>query len=457
MKQQVKTHVLSCDVCQRTKDEHILKPGLLQPLPIPSQAWETISMDFIEGLPTSKKFNSILVIIDKYTKYGHFLPLAHPFTATEAASIYLDNVFKLHGSPKVIISDRDRIFTSIFWKELMKKLGTVTHLSSAYHPETDGQTERLNQCLEQYLRSLCFLKPQTWATWLPQAEWWYNSNFHTAIGSTPFEALYGYKPNQLNWSEDSTVQNVNDIIQSREHTRKLLNDNLVRAQHRMKFYADKNRSERSFEVGDEVYLKLQPYRQSSVALRKNLKLAARFYSPYTITKKLGSVAYQLHLPDTSRIHPVFHVSLLKKKIGPNTQPSLNPPDVLDDGQLKISPLRALDKRIVKRNNTAVTQILVQWANLVPENATWEDFSVLQSQFPEFDPWGQGSIGAGGIVTMEGKTEKSIELGLGIGEKGVKANDNVLGININTSNDSVLKIPVAEENDAVALEAPSTDT
>ncbi|GMJ00625.1 hypothetical protein HRI_003731700 [Hibiscus trionum] len=162
-------------------------------------------MDFIEDILMSKKFNSILVIIDKYTKYEHFLALSHPFTATDVASVYLDQVFKLHGSSKVIISNSDKIFTSLFWKELMKKLGTVSHLSSAYHLETDDQTERLNKCLEQYLRSLCFLKPHTWATWLPQAEWWYNSNFHTALGLTPFEAFYGYKPNQLNWSEESIV------------------------------------------------------------------------------------------------------------------------------------------------------------------------------------------------------------------------------------------------------------
>ncbi|GMI64497.1 hypothetical protein HRI_000119000 [Hibiscus trionum] len=230
MKKQVKEYVLSCDVFQRTKDEHIFKPELLQPLSIPSQAWETIYMDFIEGLFVSKKFNSILVIIGKYTKYEHFLTLSHPFTATDVASVYLDQVFKLHGSPKVIISDKDKIFTSLFWKELMKKLGTVSHLSSSYHPETDGQTERLNKYLEQYLRSICFLKPHTWATWLPQAEWWYNSNFQTALGLTPFEALYGYKPNQLNWSEDSTVQSVNEILASREHTRQLLKDNLQRAQ-----------------------------------------------------------------------------------------------------------------------------------------------------------------------------------------------------------------------------------
>ncbi|GMI70636.1 hypothetical protein HRI_000732900 [Hibiscus trionum] len=144
----------------------------------------------------------------------------------------------------------------------------------------------------------------------------------------------------------------------------------------MKFYADKNISEREFQVGDEVYHKLQPYRQSSVSLHKNLKLAARFYGPYKITKKLGSVAYQLQLPVTSRIHPIFHVSLLKKKIGPTVRTSLVPPDVHDDGQLKVYPLQSLDKRMVKRNNVAVTQLLIQWANMGPENATWEDFSVL---------------------------------------------------------------------------------
>ncbi|GMI90520.1 hypothetical protein HRI_002721300 [Hibiscus trionum] len=114
MKTQVKQHVLQCDTCQRVKDEHIPKPGLLQPLPIPTQAWDTISMDFIEGLPLSKNFSSILVVIDKYTKYGHFLPLKHPFTAPDIASIYLDNIYKLHGSPKIAISDRDKVFTSLF-------------------------------------------------------------------------------------------------------------------------------------------------------------------------------------------------------------------------------------------------------------------------------------------------------------------------------------------------------
>ncbi|GMI79982.1 hypothetical protein HRI_001667500 [Hibiscus trionum] len=151
-------------------------------------------MDFIEGLPSSLRYNCILVVIDKFTKYAHFLPLAHPYTALDIANAYLSQVYKLHGSPKISISDRDKTFTSLFWKELMKQLGATTLFSTAYHPQTDGQTERLNQCLEQYLRDMCFMKPNTWAKWISQAERWYNTTYHTALGLTPFEALYGYKP-----------------------------------------------------------------------------------------------------------------------------------------------------------------------------------------------------------------------------------------------------------------------
>ncbi|GMJ08552.1 hypothetical protein HRI_004524400 [Hibiscus trionum] len=140
----VQDHVKQCDTCQRIKDGHVPKPGLLQPLPIPTQAWQVITIDFIESLPTSSRFNTILVIVDKYTKYGHFLPLAHPFTAADVAKLYLDHVYKLYGSPKLAISNRDRVFTSIFWKELLKKLGTNPFFSTAYHQETNGHTKGLN-------------------------------------------------------------------------------------------------------------------------------------------------------------------------------------------------------------------------------------------------------------------------------------------------------------------------
>jgi hypothetical protein len=120
MKQTVQRYVQQCQVCQQAKIEHIRQPGLLQPLPVPSQAWEIVSLDFIEGLPSSDRFNAILVVIDKFTKYGHFIPIHHPYTALQIAKIYLDNIYKLHGLPQYMISDRDPIFTSLVWQQLFK-------------------------------------------------------------------------------------------------------------------------------------------------------------------------------------------------------------------------------------------------------------------------------------------------------------------------------------------------
>lgn len=140
MKQFIKTQVQGCQVCQQAKPERIPYPGLLSPLPVPKRAWDTVSMDFISGLPPSAYYDSIFVVIDKFSKYGHFMPLKHPYTAQKVAEIFLDNVYKLHGMPSVIISDRDPLFTSKFWQHLIQSTGTTLNMSTANHPETDGQT-----------------------------------------------------------------------------------------------------------------------------------------------------------------------------------------------------------------------------------------------------------------------------------------------------------------------------
>lgn len=142
--------VQTCSVCQQAKVEHVKTPGLLHPLPVPDQAWQIVCLDFVEGLPKSNRFDTIMVVVDKFTKYAHFIPLAHPFTALQVALCYLDNVYKLHGLPQSIISDWDRIFTSTIWRELFRLTDTQFLMSSSYHPQTDGQTERLNQCLEMF-------------------------------------------------------------------------------------------------------------------------------------------------------------------------------------------------------------------------------------------------------------------------------------------------------------------
>ena len=154
MKSSVQQFVHACQICQQAKPDRARYPGMLQPLPVPDSAWQIVSLDFVEGLPRSGQYNSILVVVDKYSKFAHFVPLRHPFTALSVAKAYLDNVYKLHGLPMSLISDRDRVFTSKLWQELFSLAGVSLRMSSSYHPQTDGQTERVNQCMETFLRCL---------------------------------------------------------------------------------------------------------------------------------------------------------------------------------------------------------------------------------------------------------------------------------------------------------------
>ncbi|KAF3665039.1 hypothetical protein FXO37_11211 [Capsicum annuum] len=257
---------------KRNKYDAAAYPGLLQPQPIPQGVWTDICLDFIKGLPKVQGKEVILVVVDRLSKYGHFMSLQHPYTAQSVAQTFLDNVFKLHGMPATITSDRHPIFLSMFWQELFTLQGVQLQRSTAYHPLTDRQTEVVNRTLETYLRYFCSDSPKDWPHYLPLAKWWYNTTYHSSIRCSPYE----------------------------------------RAQQRMKSLADKHRSDRSFEVRDWVYLKLQPYRQISIVVRPNNKLAAKYYGPYPIAAKVGVVAYKLLLPVDALIHHTFHVSQLKR-------------------------------------------------------------------------------------------------------------------------------------------------
>ncbi|CAH9141087.1 unnamed protein product [Cuscuta epithymum] len=194
MKSEIKDYIQGCEICQRNKYQALKPAGLLQPLPIPNHVWTDISMDFIGGLPKSQGMDTIMVVVDRLTKFSHFIPLAHPFNAKDVAESFVQEVVKIHGFPKSIVSDRDSIFLSSFWSELFKLAGTTLKYSTAYHPQSDGQTEVVNRCLETYLRCLSGSKPRQWVKWLPWAEYWFNTNYHSSLKSTPYQALFGQQP-----------------------------------------------------------------------------------------------------------------------------------------------------------------------------------------------------------------------------------------------------------------------
>jgi hypothetical protein len=179
------------------------------------------------------------VVVDRLTKDGHFIALSHLYTANTVAQLFIDNVFKLHGPPVAIVIGRDRIFTSQVWQHIFKLMKVALHYSSAYHLQSNGQTERVNQCLKNYLRCMAFLEPKKWISWLSLAEWWYNSNYHTSLKCTPFEALYGYPPPLISevmipGPESPAL----DFLKQKQHMIIKLWENLTQAQQRMKKYAD---------------------------------------------------------------------------------------------------------------------------------------------------------------------------------------------------------------------------
>jgi hypothetical protein len=387
-------------VCKQAKPEHVRYRGLLKPLQLPTQAWHVVSLDFVDGLPQSAGFTSVLVVVDKLTKYAHFLPLAHPYAAAQVAQLYIDNVFKLHSMPTALISDRDSVFTSKLWQSLFKLSKTEMRMSTAYHPQTDGQTERVNQCLETYLR--CFISscPTKWSQWLPLVEFWYNTSYHSSIKMSPFYALYNHHPRYLGLTDASVpvVSDLQDWLQERQLISALLQQHLHRANNRMKQFADRKRSERIFQVGDWVYLRLQPYVQISLALRSNAKMAFRFFGPFQVLQKVGELSYRLQLPEHSKLHPVFHVSQLRRG-APAEEVHQELPHIADDAPRHQIPEKVLQTRQVSRRRKLLEQALIKWSGLPASLATWENVAELKERFPRAPAWGQAAAkGKGNVMS-----------------------------------------------------------
>jgi hypothetical protein len=387
MKIEIARYVARCDTCKRVKAIYMKTAGPLQSLPIPTWKWEDISMDFIVGLPrTTQGYDSIWVIVDRLTKIAHFLPVRAKYIVATYAALYIARILSLHGIPKTIVSDRGPQFVSKFWEELHRSLGTKLLHSSAYHLQTSGQTERVNQILEDMLRACVLDFSQKWDECLPLAEFSYNNSYQESIKMAPFEALYGRRCRTLlNWSEPGERYFFRpDLVKETEDKVQKIIHNMKKAQTRQKSYADRRRQPLCFLVGDYVYLKVSPMKGVS-RFRIKGKLAPWYIGPFPILEQCGPVAYRLQIPETlSAIHNVFHVSQLKKCLRvPNRTVEVT--DVVLEPDLTYSehPIRVLDQkdRVTRRKTLKFYKI--QWNQHSEDEATWETQDFLDKNFPGF--------------------------------------------------------------------------
>ena len=345
MKREIAKFVLECPICQQVKVDHQKPAGLLQPLKIPTWKWEEISMDFVTGLPqTSAGYDAIWVIVDRLTKAAQFIPVKKTFSLEKLAKLYIKEIVANYGVPVDITSDRDPRFVSRFCKSLHKALGTKLNFSTAYHPQSDGQSERVIQILEDMLRASVLDFKEKWDESLPLVKFAYNNSYQSSIKMAPYEALYGKRcRSPICWEEIGERKYLGpDLVQQAEEKLRIIREHLKAAQSRQKTQADKKRREVEFKAGDFVYLKVSPKKGTRhFGLRG--KLSPRYVGPFQIINKVGAVAYRLELPpNLLGIHNVFHVSTLKKCEFPPKTVELPLTELQLDLSYEEHPIKILD-------------------------------------------------------------------------------------------------------------------
>eukprot|EP00253_Pinus_taeda_P015383 PITA_15383 len=385
MKRDVTVYLARCIECQQVKAEHQYPAGLLQPLPIPEWKWEIITIGFITGLPKSKRNNdSITVVVDKLSKSAHFISVQSTYHAAQIANIFMQSIFKLHGLPKTMIFDRDVKFTSAFWRTLFEGLGTQLNFSIAYHPQTDGQTEQVNQVVEDMLRSYVIQRSTRLEEYLHLVEFAYNNGYHASLQMSPFKVLYRRKfrtPSSWGGPEDRLMLGP-EMLKEMEEMVKRVRDNLKVAQDRQKKFADRKRNFKEYQIGEHVYVRIRA-KKSTLQWSSCAKLEPRFCGPFQILARVGPVAYQLTLPNHIRVHNVFHVLVLKKYVyDPKHIISWQDIQVELEGEFLVEPVSILDRRRVVLRKRAIIQVKVQWQHFGPNEATWEDEQSMKEAYPE---------------------------------------------------------------------------
>ncbi|GJX25006.1 putative reverse transcriptase domain-containing protein [Tanacetum coccineum] len=367
MKADIATYVSKCLTCAKVKAEHQRPSGLLVQPKIPEWKWDNITMDFVMKLPkTSQGYDTIWVIVDRLTKSAIFTPMRETDPLDKLARMYLKEVVTRHGIPVSIICDRDPRFASNFWRSLQNALGTNLDMSTAYHPQTDGQSERTIQTLEDMLRACAIDFGKGWVNHLPLVEFSYNNSYHASIKAAPFEALYGRKcRSPVCWTEVGEAQILGpELIQ--ETTEKI-----IQIKHRMQA-----------ALGDKVMLKVSPWK-GVVRFGKRGKLNPRYVGPFKVLEKVGEVAYKLELPEElSRVHNTFHVSNLKKCHA--DEPLAVPLDGLHlDDKLHFveEPLEIVGREVKRLKRSRIPLVKVRWNSKRGPEFTWEREDQFKKKYP----------------------------------------------------------------------------
>eukprot|EP00882_Tetradesmus_deserticola_P001192 GHRQ01001290.1.p1 GENE.GHRQ01001290.1~~GHRQ01001290.1.p1 ORF type:complete len:1007 (-),score=112.72 GHRQ01001290.1:2410-5226(-) len=386
MARDVAQYVKTCDSCQRNKSSNQKPAGLLRPLPIPGDTWESVSMDLIVSLPrTAAGYTAIVVFVDRLSKMVHLAPCADDVSAEQLADMFVAQVVAHHGVPRSIVTDRDVRFTSKFWKAFVAQMRVQHGMSTAFHPQSDGNTERVNRVLEDMLRHYIDPTQTDWDSLLPMVQFSINNSFHESINSVPFELVYGKRPylpldlvvprGEESVTNCDSATSLAERIQTAVARAKLC---LQAAQQRQKAYADTHRRELQLAVGAEVLLSTKNIKVKTAGTHK---LLPKWIGPFKVLQVMNEVAYKLTLPPSLKIHPVFHVSLLKPyQPGGRVQPPPVPELIEDELEYEVEFVLAhRDVQVRRKRNRARTpvlrrQYLIKWRGYDNSNNTWEPAS-----------------------------------------------------------------------------------
>lgn len=375
MRQDIKDYVQSCDACQRFKSSTQAPLGLLQPLEPPSRPWQSISMDFITPLPlTARGHNGLLVVVDRLSKMIRLAPTEPETSAKHVAQLFHDHVYRTFGLPADIVCDRDRIFMSQFWRGLLDKINVKLRPSSAYHPQTDGQTEVMNKKIEEILRCFVNHNQSNWDLYLANVEVAYNHSINSVTTYSPFFLTYGYEPNVVPFdtlrSPNDKVPALAEWLSTLRTVHKNAADAIRKANVYRAEYANKSRRDCHISVGDLVMLSTKNLMPESYQGAR--KLMPKYSGPYKVIEAVTPVTFRLNLPQAvlgRKVHNAFHASLLKP-FHADTQfgrsPNPPPPITLDDG----SEAYEVERVLQHRTRRGRSQYLVKWKGYHDTENSW---------------------------------------------------------------------------------------